>query len=91
MLATASIVVTSMSIGFLQATLEPHLRQFELTPITLGVMFVVNGGTYAITAPGFGWICDKSVQPKVITIIGTVLVTIGFSLVGPVPFLPMET
>lgn len=27
MLAAASIIVTSMSIGFLSATLEPHLRQ----------------------------------------------------------------
>lgn len=55
-----------MSIGFLQATLEPHLRQFDLSPIVLGLMFVINGGTYAITAPAWGWLCDKHSHPKVI-------------------------
>ena len=65
MVATSSIIVTSMSIGFLQATLEPHLRQFKLTPVVLGLMFVINGGTYAITAPIWGWFCDKHSTPKV--------------------------
>ena len=64
MVATASIIVTSMSIGFLQATLEPHLRQFDLSPVVLGLMFVINGGTYALTAPAWGWLCDKHSTPK---------------------------
>ncbi|XP_018321057.1 MFS-type transporter SLC18B1-like isoform X2 [Agrilus planipennis] len=91
LLATFSIVVTSMSIGFLQATLEPHLRQFNLSPVVLGLMFIINGGTYAITAPGFGWFCDKVCAPKVITVIGACFVCAGFSLVGPAPFIPCET
>ena len=66
LIATSSIIATSMSIGFLQATLEPHLRQFDLSPIVLGLMFVINGGTYAITAPAWGWLCDKHSHPKVI-------------------------
>jgi hypothetical protein len=45
------IAATSASIGFISATLEPHLRQFDLTAIQLGVVFVVNGGTYALSAP----------------------------------------
>nr|XP_031841596.1 MFS-type transporter SLC18B1-like [Nomia melanderi] len=66
LVATSSIIATSMSIGFLQATLEPHLRQFDLSPVILGLMFVLNGGTYAITAPAWGWLCDKHSHPKVI-------------------------
>lgn len=66
MVAASSIVVTSMSIGFLQATLEPHLRQFDLSAVTLGLMFVINGGTYAVTAPIWGWLCDKHSHPKVL-------------------------
>lgn len=31
-----SITATSASIGFLAATLEPHLRQFDLSPVLLG-------------------------------------------------------
>lgn len=66
LIAAASIIATSMSIGFLQATLEPHLRQFDLSPVVLGLMFVINGGTYAISAPVWGWLCDKYSHPKVI-------------------------
>jgi len=66
MIASMSIIATSMSIGFLQATLEPHLRQFKMSPVVLGLMFVINGGTYAITAPAWGWLCDKYWHPKVI-------------------------
>ncbi|EZA49851.1 hypothetical protein DMN91_006491 [Ooceraea biroi] len=91
LIASMSIIVTSMSIGFLQATLEPHLRQFSLSPVILGLMFVINGGTYAITAPAWGWLCDKYWHPKIATIAGCVLVMIGFSLVGPAPFIPSTT
>ncbi|PSN37320.1 MFS-type transporter SLC18B1 [Blattella germanica] len=91
MLAAASIIVTSMSIGFLQATLEPHLRQFELSPVVLGLMFVINGGTYAITAPCWGWLCDKKMVPKIATVIGCLLIIVGFLLVGPAPFVPGPT
>lgn len=79
LVASTSIIVTSMSIGFLQATLEPHLRQFNLSPIVLGLMFVINGGTYAITAPAWGWLCDKRVQPKVTF---TILIS-GYSILYP--------
>lgn len=108
MLAAASIIVTSMSIGFLSATLEPHLRQvwtavtilhrcyfcfisfffqFNLSPMVLGLMFVINGGTYALTAPWWGWLCDKVVPAKVVTLLGCIILMIGFSLIGPVPFI----
>ncbi|XP_060518958.1 MFS-type transporter SLC18B1-like [Cylas formicarius] len=90
-LAASSIVVTSMSIGFLQATLEPHLRVFHLAPIVLGLMFVINGGVYAVTAPGYGWICDHLCSPKPVIAFGTVLVAIGFCLIGPAPFIPVQT
>lgn len=90
-LASISIVATSMSIGFLQATLEPHLRQFNLQPVVLGLMFVVSGGTYAMVAPIFGMLCDKTVPPKVVTILGSILVAGGFLLIGPAPFFPIPT
>ncbi|CAH1399278.1 unnamed protein product [Nezara viridula] len=91
LLAACSIIVTSMSIGFLSATLEPHLRQFNLSPMVLGVMFVINGGTYALTAPCWGWLCDKRMLPKVATFIGCMLLIVGFSLIGPAPYIPLDT
>ena len=35
-LAAYSILCASITIGFIQATLEPHLRKFHLQPITIG-------------------------------------------------------
>ncbi|XP_066159093.1 MFS-type transporter SLC18B1-like isoform X1 [Euwallacea fornicatus] len=91
LLATASIIVTSTSISFLQATLEPHLRLFKLSPVILGLMFVINGGVYAVTTPLWGWICDNLGIPKVVTAIGSLLVAAGFCLIGPAPFIPLPT
>lgn len=90
-LASLSIIATSISIGFLQATLEPHLRQFMLQPVVLGLMFVINGGTYAIVAPIFGWLCDRIVSPKAVTVVGAILVSAAFLLIGPAPFFPIPT
>ncbi|XP_026323655.1 MFS-type transporter SLC18B1-like isoform X2 [Hyposmocoma kahamanoa] len=91
-LAAISIISTSMSIGFLQATLEPHLRQFKFSHMVLGLMFVINGGVYAISAPAWGWLCDRpSIKPKYVTIMGCIFIAAGFLLVGPAPFFDMPT
>lgn len=65
--------------------------QFKLSPMVLGLMFVINGGTYALTAPWWGWLCDKVLPPKFVTLLGCIVLVIGFSLIGPVPFLDMPT
>lgn len=86
-----AICATSASIGFISATLEPHLRQFDLSPILLGMVFVINGGVYALTAPIYGWVLDRFTNPKGAMVLGTLFICIGFTLVGPASFLPYET
>lgn len=76
------IAATSASIGFISATLEPHLRQFSLSAILLGVMFVINGGVYAFSAPFVGYFVDKCKSPKLFSLFGSIFIIIGFSLVG---------
>ncbi|XP_038209175.1 MFS-type transporter SLC18B1-like [Zerene cesonia] len=92
LLAAMTIISTSLSIGFLQATLEPHMRQFKFSPVVLGVIFIINGGIYALSAPGWGWLCDHpAVKPKYITSIGHMFVVGAFLLIGPAPFFDMPT
>lgn len=86
-----SICATSASIGFLGATLEPHVRQFDLSPVLLGMIFVINGGIYAVTAPIWGWLVDKWMNPKISSFTGTLFIMAGFCAVGPAPFIPIET
>ncbi|XP_077288825.1 MFS-type transporter SLC18B1-like [Arctopsyche grandis] len=92
LMAVISLTITSASIGFLQATLEPHLRQFNLSPVVLGLMFIINGGMYAVTAPLWGWVCDKlSINPKWITLLGCIFIAVAFMLIGPAPYLQIGT
>ncbi|KPI93562.1 MFS-type transporter C6orf192 [Papilio xuthus] len=85
-------ILEIFKIGFLQATLEPHLRQFKFSPVILGLMFVINGGVYAVSAPVWGWMCDHpSIKPKYVTVIGCMFVASGFLLIGPAPFIDMPT
>lgn len=78
------IAATSASIGFISATLEPHLRQFSMSAILLGVMFVINGGVYALTAPFVGYFVDKCKNPKIVSLFGSIFIIIGFSLIGEI-------
>jgi len=89
-LSAFAIVAASISIGFIQATLEPHLRPLELSPFQTGLVFVLNGGTYAISAPIWGKLCDKGMSPKLIILLGSLVVIVSFLLIGPAPFLPLD-
>jgi MFS-type transporter involved in bile tolerance (Atg22 family) len=65
--------------------------QFTLTPIVTGVMFVISGTLYAVSAPLVGRLCDLQVQPKKVMMAGSVCIVISYVLVGPLPGLPLPT
>jgi len=83
-----SVACSAASLGFIQATLEPHMRDFNLSPLLVGSMFVVSGACYGISAPIWGCICDRK-PPKMVAMIGAVSIICGFALMGPLPFLPL--
>lgn len=53
------MVVVSMTWGFLDPTLEPHLIKFNLTTTAVGLIFLLTSGTYAISCPFWGWLSDR--------------------------------
>lgn len=85
------LLFSASSIGFLWTTLEPHLRQFDLTPLEMGLMFIINTGVYSVAAPFFGLVCDKFVNPIYIMLLGSILIMVGFTALGPAPFIPTGT
>lgn len=87
---TFSIISSLLFIGFNAATLEPHLRQFDLKPVVLGTIFVITGGIYAITTPIWGRICDKGTDPLIIDVFGYTLTCAGILVIGPAPFIPFK-
>lgn len=82
---------TAVSMGFYSATLEPHLRQFDLSPALVGVMFIISGGIYAVFAPIVGRLIDRCCYAKRIVLFGGLFVIVGITLVGPADFMPIET
>lgn len=53
------IVVVSNTWAFLDPTLEPHLRQFDLSPEQVGLVFLLFSALYGIFSPIWGWLADK--------------------------------
>ena len=76
-----------------QLLIPPSLRllQFELTPVVTGVMFVISGTLYAVSAPLVGRLCDLNVYPKKVMVLGSVCIVTSYVLVGPLPGLPLPT
>lgn len=66
------------------------INEFQLH-FSLGLMFVINGGCYAVTAPCFGVICDKWAHPTIVNYFGLISVIASFTLLGPAPYFPIPT
>ncbi|KAL9988702.1 hypothetical protein ACROYT_G003178 [Oculina patagonica] len=82
-----SILVSGCVLGFLDPTFAPYMKKFGLGPSKVGLLFLLAAGSYAISAPLVGWICDKTGKPRLIIIIGAVFVVIGVLMLGPAPFI----
>ncbi|XP_077561617.1 MFS-type transporter SLC18B1-like isoform X1 [Haemaphysalis longicornis] len=82
---------TFLIIGFNAACLEPHLRQFNLEPYMVGLVFVLNGTVYAATAWIWGRVVDVTGRAKELCILAGLLMCVCLLLVGPAPFLPLST
>lgn len=83
-------VVTSLTfIGYNAATLEPHLRNFNLSVMTIGSIFVITGTIYAVTTPLWGKLC-KICDTRLLCLLGCLLCLAGFIMIGPLPTINSE-
>ncbi|XP_022235989.1 MFS-type transporter SLC18B1-like, partial [Limulus polyphemus] len=88
-----SLVVTMclIIIGYNTAALEPHIRQFHLSPFLLGALFTICGGSYTLCAPIWGRMADRKFPPMVMVFVGCLLNSATLLIIGPAPFLPFDT
>jgi len=80
-----TFIVATMCNGFLSINLEPKvLRQFDLSPTLVGLVFGIKDGANAIASPFWGCVCDRNgkttVKPYVIFSAG--LVALSFVIIG---------
>lgn len=90
-----SVIIVSMVIvgvsniwGFLDPTLEPHLRTFDLSPEKIGLIFLLFSALYGVFSPIWGWLADRANNHWSMMVWGLLLCTIGLLLLGPSPLLP---
>ncbi|XP_059474514.1 MFS-type transporter SLC18B1-like [Neocloeon triangulifer] len=82
------VIVSAANWGFLDPTLEPHLRQYNLTPQQVGLVFLLSSGVYAAASPLWGLLATRIGSHWLMMCFGLVLCTIGLLTVGPSPLLP---
>ncbi|CAL8083223.1 unnamed protein product [Orchesella dallaii] len=90
-LSAVNIWMATNSLGYLSATLEPHLRQFNFNVFEVGLIFMLTGASYAISAPIWGKLMDKLIHPKYVVVYGALLIMTSHILIGPAPFMPFQT
>lgn len=89
LLDSLSVVTSLTFIGFNAATLEHHLRRFDMSAMAIGSIFVITGAIYALTTPFWGRLC-KYFDTRLLCLYGALLCLIGFILIGPLPLTHAE-
>jgi len=82
----AIIVLSEMSVAWFLPSFEPFLNQnFALNSSMTGLIFSLEGITYALFSPIFGMLLDKGMPKHFGLVIGTAAAILGLCLVGPIP------
>ncbi|CAB3369675.1 Hypothetical predicted protein [Cloeon dipterum] len=82
------VIVSAANWGLLDPTLEPHLRQYNLTPQQIGLVFLLSSGVYAAASPLWGLLASKIGSHWFMMCFGLVLCTFGLLTIGPSPLIP---
>ncbi|GIY66998.1 MFS-type transporter SLC18B1 [Caerostris darwini] len=84
------LAVASQAQGFIDPTLEPHMRQYNLDTSIVGLLFLLLSGAYALASPIVGWVSGRMENKYPIMIVGLSVVTLAMLLLGPSEFLPLN-
>ncbi|XP_022241492.1 MFS-type transporter SLC18B1-like isoform X2 [Limulus polyphemus] len=88
--AMINVLTGFLIVGFNEATLEPHIRQFNLTSSVVGLIFIVSGGIFAVGTLVWGHVYDKNPDSYFPLYISSIVCIASFLFLGPAPFLPLK-
>ena len=81
------LVLSEMSVAWFLPTLEPFLSSnFHLDSTITGIMFSIEGLTYAAFSPLFGILLDRGMSPYFAMSIGVACQIVGLILLGPASY-----
>ncbi|KAJ8978906.1 hypothetical protein NQ317_008885 [Molorchus minor] len=81
------MIVVAMTWGFLDPTLEPHLRKFQLSPGNIGLIFLLLSATYGFCCPAWGWLSDRLDSYWWLMTSGLFCNSVVLLILGPSPIL----
>jgi len=85
------LVTGASTMTFMDPTLEPHLRQFGITPVKLGLVFLAAACSYTTTSLIVGWISAKFQEKMIFMVLGLLLIAAGYLVLAPAPFLNLPS
>ncbi|XP_063953212.1 MFS-type transporter SLC18B1-like isoform X1 [Lytechinus pictus] len=76
---------SSACYAFLDPTLALHVTSdpLDVKPSLVGVVFLLIGGTYALSAPIWGYLADKTKMTRLMMVLGCLVTGIAYLFVGP--------
>ncbi|KAH7728207.1 Protein F55A4.8 b [Aphelenchoides avenae] len=85
-----AVIVCAISLSFFDPTLAPHLASFNLSTTMVGLMFLLCGGIYTLTAPLWGLLVDRWDCCNALMLFGSTATVLSMLLVGPSPLFDIE-
>lgn len=85
-----AVVICAISLSFFDPTLADHLKSFNLSTTMVGLVFLLEGGVYTISAPLLGWVVDKFECSSFLMIFGSMTTVVSMLFVGPSPLFGMD-
>ncbi|OQR66446.1 MFS-type transporter SLC18B1-like [Tropilaelaps mercedesae] len=85
------VMSTFIIVGFNDASLAIHLRQFSLSPTMTGLAFIICGGCYSASSIFWGSMSKRVSDARFIVLCGGILTSGAVAFVGPLPFIRIST
>ncbi|KAI1298155.1 MFS-type transporter SLC18B1 [Halotydeus destructor] len=84
------LAVATSTQGFLDPTVEPHFRDYGISPEYVGLIFLVMSAAYALSSPVGGWLANNMEDKSPLMVVGLLGTVVGYLLLGPSDLLGLE-